>query len=129
MKLRLRGNTVRFRLSGGEVARLASHGRVEETTRLGSADAGALTYAVELAAEADEIGARLCEGELRVIVPEKVGLEWARGESVGLYSSLDSEGAKVAVEKDYRCLTPRHEGEDSVDAYPHPREADGSDGA
>ena len=123
MKLRLRGDAVRLRLTAGEVARLVSAGRVAEKSTIGPGTEGTLTYAVELSTETRVIEVSLRAGELLVLVPEKIALAWAQGEEEGIYSAPQAAGASVAVEKDFRCLTPRG-AEDASDAYPHPREAD-----
>lgn len=125
MKLRLRGDSVRLRLTAGEVDRLVATGRVEEKSALGQGADGTLTYAVELASGRDAVWVTFAAGELLVRVPEERGRRWAAGDEVGLYSPEDAAGATVAVEKDFRCLTPREGGEDASDAYPHPAESSG----
>jgi hypothetical protein len=46
MKIRMRGNSVRLRLTRGEVARLAAVGRVEEATEFGLGPEARLIYSL-----------------------------------------------------------------------------------
>lgn len=123
MKLRLRDDTLRLRLTRNEVEQLEENGRLVTTTPIGAV---ALTYAVELSEGLAEPCARLVPAvagvEVVVRLPAEAGREWARGEEVGLYGEHPSGAGtlSIAIEKDFRCLTPR-DGEDADDAFPHPR--------
>lgn len=127
MKLRLRDDTLRLRLTQGEVATLADRGRLEAHTRLAGAS---LVYALESSDEADAPEARLAlashRAELVVRLPKEQIEEWARGDEVGIYGEQEipphEARLQIAVEKDFRCLTPRNEDEDPADAFPHPEE-------
>lgn len=127
MKLRLRDDTLRLRLTRSEVDTLASRGRLEARTRLGGAS---LLYAVEATESSQEPEARLAltshRAELVVRLSRDRVRSWAEGDAVGIYGEQempDGEGRlSLAVEKDFRCLTPRDEAEDPPDAFPHPRE-------
>lgn len=126
MKLRLRGSSIRLRLTRTEVERLACGERVEETLAVGGAR---LLYAVETVEGDDPPAARLAlphgQAELTVLLSHQQVEGWAAGEEVGIYSEATGgpdERLTLAVEKDFRCLTPRSALEDPADAYPHPRE-------
>lgn len=130
MKLRLRDDTLRLRLTRSEVAALADQGRVEARTRLGGAS---LLYAVEASDETEAPGARLAlashRAELVVHLPGPRVRAWAQSDEEGIYGEQEirngSPGSlQIAVEKDFRCLTPRDEAEDPPDAYPHPQEGE-----
>lgn len=130
MKLRLRDDTLRLRLTRSEVAALADQGRVEAQTRLAGA---ILLYAVETSDETEAPQARLAlashRAELVVRLPEPQVQTWAGNDEEGIYGEQEirdgSEGSlQIAVEKDFRCLTPRDETEDPPDAYPHPKEGE-----
>ncbi len=127
MKLRLRDDNLRLRLTRSEVDALASQGRLKAQTRLGGA---ALLYAVEAVESNQQPEARLAlashRAELVVRLPRDRVRSWAEGDDVGIYGEQEmpeEEGhLSIAVEKDFRCLTPRDEDEDPPDAFPHPRE-------
>jgi hypothetical protein len=115
MKLRLRGNSLRLRLTRNEVTRLADCGLVEETVTFGTDSGSVLVYRIR-SAEAQD--ARHAAGRIDVTVTASSVREWADGPAEGIYFETAAQ-LRVAVEKDFRCLAPR-EGEDDSDAYEHP---------
>ena len=115
MKLRLRGNSLRLRLTRNEVSRLAEVGLVEESVAFGPGTESALVYRVR-SGEADDATHRA--GCIEVVVRPAALKDWANGTSEGIYFET-GPGLRVAVEKDFRCLAPR-DGEDDSDAYEHP---------
>lgn len=119
MKLRIRDNSLRFRLAKSEIAKLHEDGLVEASTQFpGGAQ---LQYAVELSPSAQAMAASFEEGVLRVVLPRAPGMEWALSDEISLQgeASLDEGRLSILIEKDFACLTPR-EGEDESDLYPHP---------
>jgi len=115
MKLRIQGNSLRFRLTRSEVARLHESAIVEETAHF-SVESG-LTYRIRKGAGGD-IRAELMEGAITVHVPSTVIDGWATSDDVGI-NARDGQ-MRITIEKDFRCLTRREE--DEADAYPHPVE-------
>jgi len=114
MKLRIRGNSVRLRLTQSEVADLRERGSVEETVPLTPTP---LTYRIERAERAARVTARFDGTRLVVEVPDAVARDFCDTERVGFD---DNTGAiRVLVEKDWQCLAPRDE--DESDAFPHPQ--------
>jgi hypothetical protein len=117
MKLRLRGNSIRLRLTQREVTALVATGRVEES--VGFDARTKLTYALTTGAT---FRARFEGGEVEVQVPSGEASEWAASDRVSLETEQpigDGESLRILVEKDWQCLRPRA-GEDESDAYPHP---------
>jgi hypothetical protein len=120
MKLRLRGNTIRLRLSRGEVDALTRTHRVEEAVHFGGGVA--FVYALVSSAEAEGLDARFEGSRLTVIAPAKLAISWAQGEEVGMSGERALDGGeplRILVEKDFACVRPR-EGEDESDMFPHP---------
>ena len=117
MKLRIQGNSLRLRLTRSEVARLHEHGVVEEISQFNLG--GHLTYRVQSVAGADAARADLLHGIITVQVPASEVENWAGSEEVGLYAH--DGPLRIAIEKDFRCLTRPRE-EEARDAYPHPAE-------
>jgi len=113
MKLRIRGNSLRLRLSQKEVAQLADKGRVEDVIAIGPSK---LAYALVLG---DRIAATYEGSRIEVTVPKDRARAWSTNDAeVGIEN--DDDALKILVEKDWSCLKPR-EGEDDSDAYPHPK--------
>lgn len=118
LKLRIQDNSVRLRLTRGEVERMRQEGRVSAITAFPGG------VRLEYALEASEgAGARFAAGRLAISVPRTSVEQWAGSEeqvSIEGTQPLDDGGQlAILVEKDFRCLTPR-EGENESDMFPHP---------
>jgi hypothetical protein len=118
MKLRLRGDSIRLRLTRSEVSALLDQGLVEETTAFGPSRA--LVYALRLGGAS--VSATVEGSRVEVRVPADDARSWAESEAVGIEATQDaSEGRslRILVEKDFPCLTSRPH-EDDTDAFPNP---------
>lgn len=123
MKVRLKGNSIRLRLTRPEVFDLVRAGSVTERTEF--AGGGVLLTRLESEASAGEIGAEFDGGRIVVRVPRGVIERWGSTDVVGIEHEqpLDGGGSlRVLIEKDFECLTPRA-GESQADAFPHPEKA------
>ena len=120
MKLRIKDNSIRLRLTRSEVDRIAAEGRVEAAVAF--ADGRKVRYALERSGGAGT-EASWSERGLVVQVPEATLRDWAGSEQVSISASqpLPEGSLGILVEKDFACLTPR-EGEDESDMFPHPLE-------
>lgn len=114
MKLRVKGNSLRLRLTRPEVMRLRDDGLVEESAGFG--DGEVLTYRLRSVATPGPLHAAFHQGTIEVTVSSKTVRDWAVAEEVGLYAQAG--GLQIAIEKDFRCLT-RPSGEEP-DTYPNP---------
>ena len=115
MKLRIKGNTIRFRLTQIEVARLRAGEALRETTEF--APAQILAYALEPAAVVAGMHAGFENGTVTVLLPASDVAAWADGDAVGMYGRTGV--LEVAIEKDFQCLT-RAGSVEEVDAFPNP---------
>lgn len=120
MKLRVRGNSLRLRLTRSEVDQLAAGAApVEERVRF--APGSALVYSIERG-ERSALRAELEGTTVRVIAPRAVVEAWAGSDEVGFEAEQptgDGQTLRVLVEKDWNCLTSRP-GEEDVDTFPNP---------
>ncbi|MBK9215184.1 MAG: hypothetical protein IPM59_06235 [Chloracidobacterium sp.] len=114
MKLRINGNSLRLRLTRSEVEQFASTGSYENSIGLAG---GRLVYKLKKDAAAASPSAVFSDGMITVSVPPSAADQWAGSDDVGI--EADAEGTKIAIEKDFACLTPRPD-EDTPDHYPHP---------
>lgn len=122
VKLRLRHNSIRMRLTRPEVDALASGVTVEESVAFGPDSEAVLTYGVEGCDEASAIDARLAGNRVVVSLPRTAAVQWAAGDEVSIeFTKLIGDGAElnVLIEKDFACLNPRP-GEDEADMFPNP---------
>ena len=122
MKLRIRGNSLRLRLSRREVTELAEQGRVEDAIAFGAGPASRLVYALAVSDEAPAAFAHLEGGRIQVTLPTASAREWTSSDRVGIEAEQpngDGSVLRILVEKDFECLVTRP-GEDDRDAYPNP---------
>ena len=125
MKLRIKGDSLRLRLTQSEVHRLTEEGAVEDRVRF--APGQSLVYRVRRDAQAERMGASYTEGLIDVWVPDGLAREWCGTDQVTLAHSQNLPGGelRIVVEKDFACLTPG-EGEDESDNFPHPLKGQGT---
>ena len=121
MKLRIRDNSIRLRLTRGEVDILRDEGVV--SARTGFPGGREFHYVLESSPASVNAAALLSDCLITVRLPESTVLEWATTEQVSIDCEqlLDDGGkVKILVEKDFVCLVSR-EDEDESDMYPHPQ--------
>jgi len=120
MKLRIRGDSIRLRLTRGEVQELVSRGAVAELTRLPAGPG--FGYQLRADASARAVTATFEAGVLGVAVPKAAADAWAASEEVAIRAEVPVAGSSltILVEKDFPCLTVR-EGEDDGDAFARDR--------
>lgn len=129
LKLRIRDNSIRLRLEASEVSALAEAGVVESTTVFPGGRE--LVYAVESSPANVVLSAHLSETRITLRLPETSVLAWANSDQVGLRGEQSIDGGGVLtllVEKDFRCLAPRPD-EDESDLYPNPRASGAAEGS
>ena len=125
MKLRIKDNSIRLRLTRSEVDELRDRGAVASTT--GFPGGRELRYLVESSPASVSPAAFFSNNAVTIRLPESTVNTWATTEQVSMAGEqlLDDGGRlEILVEKDFACLTER-EGEDESDMFPHP-EASGA---
>jgi hypothetical protein len=121
MKLRIYRNSLRFRLSPADVAKLAGSGSIREITRFGGGQEFLCSLNVRAGIEA--IQAVLSSNGISVEVPAGVAREWSKSETVGLHYSQplgDGGSLEIAIEKDFECSDGSSEGP-KEELYPNPK--------
>jgi hypothetical protein len=122
MKLRIRGDSIRVRLTQKEVSHVAEGKLVEESLNFGGGVR--LRYSVEPSSAA-AVAASFVDGRVIVALPTTQALAWARGNEVAIQSAPGTVPS-ILVEKDFACLKPRtNEKEDETDMFPNPNLAHG----
>lgn len=122
MKLRIRGNSLRFRLTQEEVKELDAGGSVVESLGLGPLPQQQLTYSLHSTVDGQSIALEYSSGTLRILLPSQMCEGWMDSDLVGFREDVPVEGGEpvtVLVEKDFACLTPRDPVEDAG-AFPNP---------
>lgn len=122
MKLRIKGNSIRFRLSQSEVDELIDSNVVYEMINFGKSY---LTYQLNLANTKD-VSVEYEKDCISINLPKVMGSKWAKSDQVGIEEiiSLNGKGSlSVLIEKDFKCLTDRPH-EDESDLFENPQEGD-----
>src|ERR1700722_20230162 len=120
MKLRVKGNSLRLRVSPSEMARLLEERRIEETIRFAPQVDAKLTYALEHAATEEAISVRYQPQQVTIVLSTQRARSWAEGEDVGVSGTVrvGSDELELLVEKDFACLDGTDE--DNKDTFANP---------
>jgi hypothetical protein len=113
MKLRLHSNSVRLRLSRGEVDTLGENRRVEESIEF--APDRALRYSVE-SAEIAVPTAEMESNAIRVKLPRGDVKRWIETDQIGMEANQGS--LHLLIEKDFKCI--HRDGPEDADSFPNP---------
>lgn len=116
MKIRIKDDSIRLRLSSEAVHTLAENGCVESECRFPTQT---LTYGVMVEDGLNAPYARFEANGIHLIIPKDFATAWLNNDEVGLYHTTE-QGFSLVVEKDFQCLKPR-EGESEDNLYPNPQ--------
>ena len=123
MKLRIRGNSLRLRLTKSEVAEIGAGGTVEETVEFGGEPPQRFIYALMSTDNVENPTAVFDAGRITVFISKAQAGEWSRTNQIGIEAekSIGADGRmlRILIEKDFSCLEPRA-GEEDVDTFAHP---------
>jgi len=117
MKLRIKGNSLRIRLSKTEVSKLADTGYLEEQTLFPN---NHFIYALQRT-EAAALSVTFESNKITMFVPDSFIKNWSVNNVVGLDSKMPLPGDEslyLLLEKDFVCLD--HTTEDQSDNYENP---------
>jgi hypothetical protein len=123
MKLRIHGNSIRFRITQSEMAALAAGARLEDSVHFGLAPTEILTYGVEISSQCSEVCASYSKGMVQVTLPVNLARAWASTNQVGIehvQSIAKGVALKIVLEKDFQCFHPRPD-ENESDNFPNPK--------
>jgi hypothetical protein len=120
MKLRIKGNSLRVRITQTELAKLVDSGSIEDTIHFTAAPEAKLTYVLRVAPADPYISVDYLPQRVIVVLSTEAAADWAASDAVGIYGSSDTGAGplELIVEKDFACL----DGTEPVDedAFPNP---------
>src|SRR5438128_949324 len=122
MKIRIKGNSIRFRLTQTEIKNFEKTGQLEERTEF--PNGLSFAYRLERKAGVSELEASLKENIITLFVPVGIANEWTTSDIIGYDHKMKIVGDKelfLLIEKDFVCLD--HTLEDQSDNYPNPNKA------
>ncbi len=118
MKIRIKGNSIRYRLTKTEVEVFSKTGSFEDTTDFGNRK---LTYALKA-----KTGIALLEAEFSgdcicLYLAKEHSEQWFNSDQVGFshtFQTAHGTSLSLLLEKDFVCMD--NTGEDQSDHYPNP---------
>jgi hypothetical protein len=120
MKIRIKGNFIRFRVSQTDVLQLAETGKVAETTCFGPGQV--FGYALEAQAGISNLQATFDGSTIVLYLPVEAARSWHADARVGFENQVvvaPGITLNLLLEKDFTCLDTT--AEDQSDNYPNPR--------
>ena len=118
MKLRIKGNAIRLRLTKTDVKDLEQYGMVTEHTNFGNA---VFNYSLQKKIMRENLSASFMGNNMTVFISEKSVEELVHTDKVSVKYIQQTENASglfLLVEKDFKCLDESPENQE--DMYEHP---------
>jgi len=119
MKIRIKGNSIRYRLSKTEIANFGKNSYLEERTDFPNSPS--FCYRLERNNKIETLEASFSGNKVCVSVPGKIVDEWTTTDIVGYDHKIKMDEGKelfLLIEKDFVCLD--HTLEDQSDNYENP---------
>lgn len=119
MKIRIKDNSIRFRLTRSEVETLSKEGAFESHTTVGTQN---LRYRVQAHSKVPALDAKLYPLAVTLLVNKQLATHWSTNDTVGHYHQLtnpDGSTLDLLLEKDFVCMDETVE--DQSDNYPNPK--------
>jgi hypothetical protein len=120
MKIRIKGNSLRYRLSKSDIDILSQEGYHEEHTSFGPA---VLTYALQRKEDISELAASYEDHKITTFIPASFLQGWDTNNVIGTEARMpigNNETMYLLVEKDFKCLDDTTE--DQSDNYDNPNQ-------
>jgi hypothetical protein len=121
MKVRIKGNFVRFRLVQSEVKTISELGICEEKTVFGPNKDQVFTYRLMPQSGISQLESTFENNTLTILIPTEEAKNWFTNDRIGyendVHNGTDSP-LHLLIEKDFVCLDETIE--DQSDNYPHP---------
>ncbi len=119
MKIRIKDQSIRFRLTQSEVKTFKETGKINAQTHFSQATFG---YQLIRSKDLEKVQVSFQENIIKVQVPIAIATEWTDTNLVGFEENMkvdENKTLKILVEKDFQCLEQRP-NEDESDNYPNP---------
>lgn len=119
MKIRIKGNCIRYRLTKTEVETFCKTGYFEETTNFGTKK---LTYALQAKQDIETLDAEFSGDKITMFLATQKSKDWHTTNQIGFSHKAQKEDAielSILLEKDFVCMDETVE--DQSDNYPNPK--------
>jgi hypothetical protein len=118
MKIRIKGNSIRYRLGKTDIASFGRDGLLEERTEF--LNGPSFYYRLQKKESITSLQASFSDNRIIIFVPENMANEWINTDVVGFDNKIDMDAGKslfLQIEKDFVCID--HSLEDQSDNYPN----------
>lgn len=119
MKIRIKGNSIRYRLTKSDVDTFTKTGKCVEQTNFNSQT---FTYVLEALEGLQDLQADFIQNTITIYIPKEAQQTWQNSNRVGYSNKADwndPNALSILVEKDFTCLD--NTIEDQTDNYANPR--------
>ncbi|MDP5060998.1 MAG: hypothetical protein NWP64_03690 [Maribacter sp.] len=119
MKIRIKGDSVRFRLTQTEVKSLSENGKIYDSTNFGGQ---VFSYGVILKSDANLLRINFENNRVILEMPETIGKVWFENNIITYDHTMKTTSGNelyILLEKDFTCLD--NTVEDQSDNYPNPK--------
>jgi hypothetical protein len=121
MKIRIKGNFVRYRLVQSEVRALSQGKKLVESTCFGPDESQVFSYTLEGKEGIDSLQADFDGRTIALYLPAEIAKNWYADERIGYENKVEVRPGVtlgLLLEKDFVCLD--NTDEDQSDNYPNP---------
>jgi uncharacterized protein DUF7009 len=122
MKIRIKGNSIRYRLTQSDIASFEKNGFLEEKTEF--LNSPAFIYRLEIRSGIRNLEASFSGNRVCIFVPGNIAGEWITTDAIGFDNKMNIGNGKelyLLIEKDFVCID--HTLEDQSDNYPNPNKS------
>ncbi|HDZ06786.1 hypothetical protein LCGC14_0243170 [marine sediment metagenome] len=119
MKIRIKGDSIRFRLTQTEVQALSNNGKIYDSTNFGATK---FSYGVVLNNKAEHLSIKFENNSIILEMPEADGRSWFANDIITFDHTMKTSSENnlyLLLEKDFTCLD--NTIEDQSDNYPNPK--------
>ena len=119
MKIRIKGNSIRLRLTQTEITNFGEQGLLEEKTEF--INGAVFSYTLQTRYDIDNLEAAYSDNCITVFVPQAMAREWSNTDKTGFENKMNMGDGKhlfLLIEKDFVCLDNTFE--DQSDHFPNP---------
>ncbi len=122
MKLRIKGDSLRLRVSRSELDSIIRGERIEDTILFSPDPDAALTYCLDHAAGDAPTGLRYSPGKVTVLLAARDVKVWSDPGQVGIYTAIavgPTRSLELIIEEDFACLDRDDQGNADTFENPH----------
>jgi hypothetical protein len=119
MKIRIKGNSIRYRVNKTDIDNFLREGHLEDRTVFPNGTT--FFYCLQQRSGIENMQADYSDHCVTIYVPDAQAAQWTGTEIVGFGHTVELENGNrlfLLIEKDFACL--EHTTEDQSDNYPNP---------